>query len=76
MLRFFKLISGVSCLGFVALGIVIPPPGHAEQLVLKTPLVDEFDEPVTFTVTTSPTKLVFKTKNDDVVWERTEDFSN
>ena len=76
MLRFFKLISGASSLGFVTLGMVIPPLGHAEQLVLKTPLVDEFDQPVTFTVTPSPTKLAFKTKDDDVVWERTEDFSN
>ena len=47
--------------------MVIPPLGHAEQLVLKTPLVDEYNEPVTFTFTSPPTKLIFKTRDDDVV---------
>ena len=48
--------------------------GQAENLLLKTPLTGEYDDPVSFTIKLTPSKLILITRDNDIVWERTEDF--
>ena len=61
---------------YTAIAFSILPAGssQAEDLVLKTFLREEYDEPVSFIAKTNSSNLVFSTMDNNIVWERTEDF--
>ena len=44
------------------------------DLILKTFLTEEYDQPVFFTVKTSSSNSVLSTADNNIVWEKTEDF--
>ena len=61
---------------YTAIAFFFLPAGYsqAKDLVLKTFLREEYDEPVSFIVKTNSSNLVFSTTDNNIVWERTEDF--
>ena len=58
----------------IAFSFLLPGSIKAEDLILKTFLTEEYDEPVSFSVEMSSSNLVLSTDDNNIAWERTEDF--
>jgi len=58
----------------IAFSFLLRGSSQAEDLILKTFLTEEYDEPVSFTVKTGSSNLVLSTADNNIAWERTEDF--
>ena len=58
----------------IAFSFLLPGSIKAEDLILKTFLTEEYDEPVSFSVKMSSSNLVLSTDDNNIAWERTEDF--
>ena len=58
----------------IAFSFLLPGSIKAEDLILKTFLTEEYDEPVSFSVKMSSSNLVLSCEDNNIAWERTEDF--